>query len=56
MGSSDYCNFNWGVIKNVGLYTEKGKVVTVKDFLKEHTNVAVRHSSTKVHKLDLYIW
>lgn len=55
MGSSEYCNFNWGAIKKVGLYTENGKVVTVKDFLQKHTNIDVRHSSTKVHKLDLYM-
>ena len=29
MGNSEYCNFNWGVVKKVGLYTENGKLVTV---------------------------
>lgn len=24
MSSSEYCNFNWGAIKKVGLYTENG--------------------------------
>lgn len=55
MCNSEYCNFNWGAIKKVGLYTENGKLVTVKDFLQKHTNIDVRHSRTKVHKLDLYV-
>lgn len=55
MGNFEYCNFNWGTIKNASLYTEGDKVVTVKDLVEEQLELKLPHSNKKVHKLDLLI-